>query len=328
MEFDPAWEYHVPDAECLEVTTRAPAHPIHAVPYLGDEKMFSIRRSTAHRGVTDMETRFIELWVSGAPYRVIAEEMGFKCELTVRHWRDRLALPRRLPRRRRPIDQARYVASQVALRADTMRRIADIFLDHAEVDARGRHVNGTDKQTNHRYGDAYDSLLSVPEFYEEKGCPLVGCRPRSTRAEVRLVMEVGVAEGHCLLAWRAVFPGATVVGMDVAPAAHARGERIEFHQGDYRKREDCERAAAGRTFDLIVEDANHRLDESLVALFWLWPHVAPGGLYVIEEFAEDHGEPGRPFANVRALFPHAQIVETTGPTGRREPLVAIRKPRR
>ena len=53
---------------------------------------------------------------------------------------------------------------------------------------------------------------------------------------------------------------------------------------DQRMREDCERAAVGRQFDLIVDDATHLLEDTLRTLYWLWPSVKPGGLYVVEEW--------------------------------------------
>ena len=181
-----------------------------------------------------------------------------------------------------------------------MRSFREIFLSHAELDDDGRHCNGTDKQTNH----AYESLF--PD-----------------RDTVRLVMEVGVADGSCLCAWRECFPNALVVGMDVHHSDRARGERIEFHHGDQRSREHCERAAAGRQFDMIVEDATHKLENTLLTLLWLWPYVRPDGIYVVEEWSGVGGDRDR----ICALWPQAEIIGTCGPHVADEPLVVLRKPR-
>lgn len=201
-----------------------------------------------------------------------------------------------------------------------MRSIKDIFRDHAVFDAEGRHTNGTDKQSNHNYGDAYEELFSVPERYDYGG-PIPGMRARSTREDVRLVMEVGVADGSCLQAWAEVFPNARIVGMDIHHSDKAHGDRIEFHFGDQRSHEHCNRAAAGRMFDMIVEDATHRLDDSLRTLLYLWPFVKLGGVYVIEEFDNI----GSLWPNLLALFPRAALAVTTGPFGGVEPLVVLRK---
>jgi len=182
-----------------------------------------------------------------------------------------------------------------------VKSVADIFRSYAVFDADGRHTNGTDKMSNHNYGDAYESLFC------------------GYRSEVKLMMEVGIADGSSLLAWSKVFPNATCVGMDIHHSDKAHGDHIEFHFGDQRIKRDCEAAAAGRQFDFICEDATHQLENTLLTLYWLWPYVKPGGLYVVEEW-EGVGN------RIKALFPFAEIVNTQGPFGGIEPLVVLRKP--
>ncbi len=185
-----------------------------------------------------------------------------------------------------------------------MKSIAEIFRSYGVLNADGKHVNGTDKMTNHFYGDAYESIL--PD-----------------RHVVCLMMEIGVADGSSLLAWRDIFPFATIVGLDIHHSDKAHGERIEFHLGDMGLLKDCKRAAAGRMFDVIVEDATHYLIDTLRTLLFLWPNVKPGGLYVVEEFQDI----GSLRANIPALWPFAEVVDTQGPFGGNEPLVVFRKPK-
>lgn len=197
-----------------------------------------------------------------------------------------------------------------------LRPIRDIFRSYAVFDAEGRHVNGSDKQSNHSYGDAYEKIIR--DVFGNFG---VG------RESVKLMMEVGVADGSSLLAWREVFPNALCVGMDIHIASRLGGllvcdDRIEFYLGDQRSMEDCCCAAGGRQFDLIVEDATHQLDDTLRTLLYLWPYVKPGGLYVVEEFANI----GALVANVVMLWPNADVVGTCGPNMRDEPLIVFRKP--
>lgn len=190
-----------------------------------------------------------------------------------------------------------------------MRSVAEILHSHEMLDGEGRHIGGTDKHgPNHHYGDAYESLFAFSKY------------PNSPdRERVKLMMEVGVADGACLLAWREVFPNATIVGMDIHHSDKAHGERIEFYLGDQRSREDCERAAVGRQFDLIVDDATHYLPNTLLTLYWLWPFVRPGGLYVVEEWPNVDRE------RITLLWPQARLVDTIGPSGGHEPLVVFRK---
>jgi hypothetical protein len=191
-----------------------------------------------------------------------------------------------------------------------MKLVADILRSYGVLDALGRHVNGTDKQTNHSYGQAYTHIID--SLHVGTGDP---------RGYVKLMMEVGVADGSCLCAWRDVFPNATCVGMDIHHSDKAHGDRIEFHIGDQRVQRDCENAAAGRQFDLIVEDATHRLSSTLLTLFWLWPFVKPGGAYVIEEWDGIDGCKD----NIKLLFPNVEIIGTCGPHIENEPLVVLRK---
>lgn len=178
-----------------------------------------------------------------------------------------------------------------------MKPMRDIFRSWAVFDDHGRHTNGTDKQSNHAYGNAYDSILN--------------------RESIKLMLEIGVADGSSLCAWQEALPNAKVVGMDIHSAAKWGGE---FHLGDQRSREDCIRVAANRQFDLIVEDATHNLANTLLTLYWLWPFVAHNGLYIVEEWDGAAGDRAR----IQSLF-GAVVVDTIGPSGGIEPLVVMRK---
>lgn len=202
-----------------------------------------------------------------------------------------------------------------------VRSIKEILRSYAVLDAEGRHINGTDKQSNHNYGDVYECIISNA----------FSIGPAEPRNIVRLMMEVGVADGSCLLAWREIFPNATIVGMDIHPSARAHGDRIEFRLGNQHSKLDCESAAAGRQFDMIVEDATHVLEASLLTLLYLWPFVKPGGLYVVEEWDNI----GALRQNVLELWRdksgcgegvRAEVIDTLGPFGGVEPLVVFRKP--
>lgn len=205
-----------------------------------------------------------------------------------------------------------------------MKSVRDIFRSYAQFDEQGRHVNGTDKQSNHNYGDAYENLLSIARG-EPMGEEVSYCfGTRSMRPDVTLMLEIGVADGACMLAWRDIFPNATIVGMDIHPATLVRegDKRLEFHIGNQRYQSDCERVAAGRLFDLIIDDATHYIENTLASLYWLWPFVRPGGLYVVEEWPNIAGDKKR----IESLWPGVQFVDTPGPFGGIEPLVAFRKP--
>ncbi len=195
-----------------------------------------------------------------------------------------------------------------------MKSIAEIFSSYEELDSEGRHINGTDKHgPNHQYGHTYEEL-----FQEYLG----NGQWWTTRENITLMMEIGVADGSSLLAWSEIFPNAWCVGMDIHPSQKLFSkENIEFHLGDQRSKEDCERIANGRLFDVIVEDATHILENTLLTFLYLWPFVKPGGLYIVEEFANIGALRG----NIKSMWPNVEIIGTCGPNGQDEPLVVFRK---
>ncbi len=190
----------------------------------------------------------------------------------------------------------------------TFRSIRDIFHSRATFDAEGRHIWGTDRESNHHYGDAYEKI--VEDNFAD------GERP--ARLNVHLMLEVGVADGSSLIAWAEVFPNATVVGLDRELPSRALWPGIEFHQGDATERRVCEAVVAGRLFDVIVDDASHHPADILLSMMWLWPHVRPGGIYVVEDLTPDL------CAKFAGLFPNVEVRDTVGPSGV-EPLLVFHK---
>lgn len=97
------------------------------------------------------------------------------------------------------------------------------------------------------------------------------------------VVEVGVLRGDSLVMWQSLFPEGTIVGVD--------------HDANARWPEGTVRVVVGQNdaalpgmvaeygpFDLIVDDASH--EGALTRRTWdlLWPLVAPGRYYVIEDW--------------------------------------------
>lgn len=102
-----------------------------------------------------------------------------------------------------------------------------------------------------------------------------------------VICEVGVLSGDSLDMWRALCPGATIIGVDVnADARWPDGtHRIVLSQ------DDVGLAASVGMFapdgcDLIVDDASHIGHLSAATFSLLWPMVRPGGYYVVEDWAD------------------------------------------
>lgn len=113
------------------------------------------------------------------------------------------------------------------------------------------------------------------------------------------VCELGVYGGGSLAFWQLLFPSAAViVGVDI-------NESSTWPPGTIKVVEDQQSptlaaqlqgvlaSEAIRTqFDLIVDDASHEGHLTYKALQHLWPLVAPGGYYVIEDWCVWNGHHG------------------------------------
>ncbi|MEA2150685.1 MAG: hypothetical protein QOD69_2515 [Solirubrobacteraceae bacterium] len=107
---------------------------------------------------------------------------------------------------------------------------------------------------------------------------------RDRRREVRRVLEFGIEEGGSLRMWRDFFPSAEIVGVDiVADRTRHAGDRITVLIGDQTDPDVIAQAVAPGPLDLVVDDGSHQGDDQVRSLLAVWPHVAPGGLYVIED---------------------------------------------
>lgn len=124
----------------------------------------------------------------------------------------------------------------------------------------------SDKGTRHSYIDAYEELLA----------PYRTRRPR--------VLEIGVKGGHSLALWRRYFEGGHIVGVDIKPptgmpagcavivADATRPDILDYLEGE---------------FDVIIDDASHRLRDQVATFELLAPRLAQGGTYVIEDIQSD-----------------------------------------
>jgi predicted O-methyltransferase YrrM len=134
---------------------------------------------------------------------------------------------------------------------------------------------GTDKSSRgHGFADIYEELIG------------------DRREQPLTVLEIGVHEGASLRMWRDYLPNATVVGIDKneGSAAHA-GERISVYVGSQGRTSLLERVAAETgPFDLVVDDGSHLFKAQTTSLEHLWPHLRPGGTYVIEDINTSYME--------------------------------------
>ncbi len=132
---------------------------------------------------------------------------------------------------------------------------------------------GTDKWTAHSYVDIYGTLFA----------PL-----RRKRLNI-LEIGVGGAEdphggGGSLRMWRTYFSRSRIFGIDIVDKSPHDERRIKTFRGS----QDDERFLSevadriGR-IDLIIDDGSHICSHVIKSFEVLFPRLAPGGLYVVED---------------------------------------------
>lgn len=109
------------------------------------------------------------------------------------------------------------------------------------------------------------------------------------RDEVYRVLEVGVHYGRSLRMWEEYFPNATICGIDNHEPHLFNDGRIRCLWADQSDNDTLRGAArllaaGGWDFNLIIDDGSHDPRHQAATATALLPWLAPGGIYVIEDF--------------------------------------------
>ena len=116
------------------------------------------------------------------------------------------------------------------------------------------------------------------------------------RNEPIRVLEIGVRDGASLRMWEEYFPQARIFGLDIDPdCVRQQTERVCVEIGDQADPGVIERIGRGAgPFHLIVDDGSH-LNRDIIRTFeGLWPWLAAGGVYIIEDLYHSYGPREKP----------------------------------
>ncbi|OFW40658.1 MAG: hypothetical protein A3F70_09130 [Acidobacteria bacterium RIFCSPLOWO2_12_FULL_67_14] len=111
------------------------------------------------------------------------------------------------------------------------------------------------------------------------------------------ILEIGVKGGGSTAIWKALFPGASVVGIDIKLrrwlTSQPSADGVVFLEGDQTDVAMLEEIAARYgPFDIVIDDGSHVTNHVAGTLRCLLPHVRPGGLYIIEDTHSSVRKPG------------------------------------
>lgn len=116
-------------------------------------------------------------------------------------------------------------------------------------------------------------------------------------------LEIGIYKGGSMRMWQEYFARtARLTFLDIDPACKALelpGTHVAI--GDQADQAFLASVAANRgPFGLIVDDGGHQMHQQITSFHALWPHLADGGLYIVEDthtsywpgFGGGHRAPG------------------------------------
>lgn len=140
---------------------------------------------------------------------------------------------------------------------------------------RNKRGDWPDKGTTHDYIDTYSSILA-PYRYTAKN-----------------ILEIGLMSGESLAMWNEYFAG-EVWGIDcdikpingLADLTEAIANGLKIVIGDASNPADIEKYFTGIKFDVVIEDANHDIEQQLQIYSALKPYMAEGSIYIIEDIQD------------------------------------------
>lgn len=141
-----------------------------------------------------------------------------------------------------------------------MKTLKEIYEKYTGLDGWG------DKGTAHTYIDEYETLL---KDYRNNS----------------VVLEIGIAYGHSCEMWCDYFIDSTIVGADIT------NHGIDSNTVRYKtvfanaSSKDILPYLENYTFDVIIDDGSHHLDDQLNSYNILKHKLSPNGIYIIEDVA-------------------------------------------
>lgn len=125
----------------------------------------------------------------------------------------------------------------------------------------------TDKEAHHKY---------VSNYYEDLFTPI--------KEDVKRFCEIGIADGGSLKMWRDFFKNAEIIGCDINLIDMNNQERISLVKLDQSNEEALDKFASTQDyFDIILDDASHRMKDQQITFAKLFKKLRPGGLFIIED---------------------------------------------
>ena|SRR5579862_4822425 len=126
------------------------------------------------------------------------------------------------------------------------------------------------------------------------------------------VIEIGIGGGASLRMWENYFSRATIVGIDINPSYRRYAtERTKIEIGSQGDLSFLSAVVERYPPTVIIDDGSHRADHIRLTFEHLFPQLAPGGIYAIEDLHVHFGSSAGRWRGDGALLPHEYIAVLT-----------------
>jgi hypothetical protein len=182
---------------------------------------------------------------------------------------------------------ARAIARKIAVKLNNSAAFSVTEVDELTYLA---NTLGSDKGTLcHQYTRVYrqifDPWRTRPLTLLEIGLMRTESDGRRSNSALEGRSNVKAERAPSLEMWRTYFPRALIYGFDIDDFGAVRIPDCTIVQGDMSSREDLASLTTriGRPIDIVIDDGSHASHHQQLAFGQLFPTVAPGGVYVIED---------------------------------------------
>ncbi|MFT5858027.1 MAG: SAM-dependent methyltransferase [Flavobacteriaceae bacterium] len=125
--------------------------------------------------------------------------------------------------------------------------------------------------------DKRPAMHNFIEIYERNFAPI--------KDSIKKFFEIGIFNGASHKMWKCYFPNAEVYGIDIKEKPWVEKLGIHTSIANQGKRSDLQSFVEefGSSFDVILDDGSHIVRHQQVSFAFLFRHLKPGGLYIIED---------------------------------------------
>lgn len=98
------------------------------------------------------------------------------------------------------------------------------------------------------------------------------------------LLEIGIHQTESIKLWRGYFNDVSIHGIDI-DEKQFDDPNVKLYKVDQSQETDLRKFAktVNTSFDIIIDDGSHVPSHQILTLKHLWPLLAPGGVYIVED---------------------------------------------